>query len=108
MATKPSLLLKLARLNLVPCRNIDHTTSITKRQKKVYVQMYPTVLQFPDGSTINIPYHEPVGKIQLPLDLNTLSEEEKKARLRKRIPKTKVVIQDEIEDDFDASRYLKK
>ncbi|KAL7292540.1 hypothetical protein TKK_0014110 [Trichogramma kaykai] len=80
---------------------------ITRRVVKHLIKSYPTLLQYPDGSTIMIPYHEPVGVIKLPLDLNTLTEAEKKARLLKRIPRTKVKIVDDIEDDFDESRYLK-
>lgn len=85
-----------------------HTAAITKTHRRIYLRTYPTVLQLPDGSTFNMKYHEPVGVIRLPLDLKTLTEEEMKARLKKRIPKTKIVIEEEIEDDFDESRYLRK
>lgn len=43
---------------------------------------------------------------QLPLNVWTLSEAERKARLEKRRPKQKVVIEEDIEDDFDSSKYL--
>ena len=63
---------------------------------------------YPNGSTSIIRYHEPRAVIQLPLDLSTLTEAERKERIERRKPKTKVVIEEEIEDDgFDESRYIK-
>ena len=44
---------------------------------------------------------------QLPLDLSLLSEAERKARLRKREPKEKILVKDDIDDDFDSSHYRK-
>ena len=44
---------------------------------------------------------------QLPLDLSLLSEAERKARLRKREPKEKILVKDDIDDDFDSSQYRK-
>ena len=43
--------------------------------------------------------------LQLPLDINTLSAEEQAARLAKRKPKQKIVIEEDIEDSFDLSQY---
>lgn len=114
MASKLSFFLKPSQLAVFSGRNYSvrpfncHTAAITKTHRRIYLRTYPTILQCPDGSTINMKYHEPVGVIRLPLDLSTLSEEEKKDRLKKRTPKTKIKIEEEIEDDFDESRYLKK
>lgn len=69
--------------------------------------MYPTVVVQPDGSTINIRYHEPRKIIKLPLDLSTLSEAERKARLEARKPRKKVKIMEEVEDTFNAKKYMK-
>lgn len=46
-------------------------------------------------------------EFQLPLDLSLLSEEEKKIRLDKRKPKKKVKIIDDIQDGYNAKKYLK-
>lgn len=35
------------------------STSITKVHRATYARTYPTVLVLPDGSSINIKYHEP-------------------------------------------------
>lgn len=42
---------------------------------------------------------------QLPLDLRTLSDKERLARLKKREPKQKIVVREEIEDEFDSRQY---
>ena len=44
---------------------------------------------------------------QLPLDLSSLSEEERLVRLQRRKPRQKVVMEQELEDTFDASQYQK-
>lgn len=45
--------------------------------------------------------------LQLPLNIWTLSEAERKARLEKRKPKQRVKIEDDVEDEFDSSKYIK-
>ncbi|XP_071117962.1 large ribosomal subunit protein mL55-like [Haliotis cracherodii] len=70
-----------------------------------YARTYPTMVVQPDGSTLTIRYTEPRRIIKLPLDLETLSEADRRKRLQRRKPKKKIVIEDEIEDDFDADRY---
>lgn len=35
------------------------TVAITKIHRAIYQRMYPTALVLPDGSSINIRYHEP-------------------------------------------------
>ncbi|KAH8362285.1 hypothetical protein KR200_003171 [Drosophila serrata] len=35
------------------------TAAVTRLHRSVYCRMYPTVVVQPDGSTINIRYHEP-------------------------------------------------
>lgn len=47
---------------------------------------YPTLLVYPDGSTITIPYHKPVGTIYLPGDDTQISLGIKtKAKVKRRI-----------------------
>lgn len=88
-------------------RNLNcWTAAVTKKHRLVYERTYPTTLVFPDGSSIDIEYHEPRKIIVLPLNIAELTEEQQKAVLEKRKPKSKVVITEEIEDDFDENRYL--
>ncbi|XP_021913453.1 39S ribosomal protein L55, mitochondrial isoform X2 [Zootermopsis nevadensis] len=87
------------------CLN-SNTASITKVHRKIYARLYPTAVILPDGSSFGIRYHEPRKIIKLPLDLSTLSEAERIARLERRKPKKKVKIEEDIEDDFDARQYV--
>ncbi|XP_014479678.1 PREDICTED: 39S ribosomal protein L55, mitochondrial [Dinoponera quadriceps] len=88
-------------------RNLNcWTAAITKKHRRIYERTYPTTLVFSDGSSIEIDYHEPRKIIILPLNLAELTEEQQKARFMMRKPKTKIVIDEEIEDSFDENRYL--
>lgn len=44
---------------------------------------------------------------QLPLDLSTLTEAERKRRLECRRPKTITKLEEDLEDTFDAKKYLR-
>ncbi|XP_011495498.1 PREDICTED: 39S ribosomal protein L55, mitochondrial [Ceratosolen solmsi marchali] len=109
MASKVSFLLKSTSVIALSTRNINClVAAITKPHRKVYLKQFMTVLQHPDGSTIKIRYHEPIGIIRLPLDLSKLSEKERKAILLERQPTPKKIVDDcEIENTFDENRYLK-
>ncbi|GAV02050.1 hypothetical protein RvY_12663 [Ramazzottius varieornatus] len=98
----PSLLPLLSQT----VRHNSNRATVAKVGRKIHTRLYPTMMVLPDGSTINIRYKEPRKIITLPLDLNSLSEEERRARLVKRKPKMEVKVEEEIEDDFDASRYI--
>jgi len=100
----------LGRCNLNPLivqtRHLNaNRTSITKISRKVYAKTYPTVLVQEDGSTYHLKYKEPRQIIKLPFDMSSLSEAEKVKRIERRRPKKIIVIEDEIEDTFDASSY---
>lgn len=71
------------------------------------ILFFRTVIVNPDGSTYSIRYHEPRAIIKLPFDLSTLTEAERKAKLEKRKPKSKVKIEEEVDDKFNANKYLK-
>ncbi|CAH1644223.1 unnamed protein product [Spodoptera littoralis] len=108
MNTKVLLNLKSSIVNLC-MKNYLHNNvaSVTKIHRDLYTRMYPTKVVLPDGASINIRYHEPRKIIKLPIDLSKLSEDERKLRLEKRKPKRKVKIVDDIQDDYNAKKYLK-
>ncbi|XP_034946145.1 39S ribosomal protein L55, mitochondrial [Chelonus insularis] len=108
MKIKLFMLLEAIQPNFIPSRKFNcWTAAITKTHRKVYERMYPTILVFPDGSSINIEYHIPRKIITLPLNFKLLSDEEKKLVLERRKPKQKVKIEEDLEDDgFNVSKYL--
>ncbi|KAI9576976.1 hypothetical protein GQX74_014343 [Glossina fuscipes] len=83
------------------------SASVTRLHRAVYTRQYPLVMILPDGSSINVRYPEPRKIVKLPLDLSTLSETERKARLDARKPRKKLKVVDEIEDNFNARKYMK-
>ncbi|XP_065212668.1 large ribosomal subunit protein mL55 [Planococcus citri] len=82
------------------------TVSITKPHRNTYSRTYPTLLVLPDGSTIQMRYPEPRAIIRLPLDINTLNDNEKRARLELRKPKKKMTVKEATSVSFDASKYV--
>ncbi|XP_044281066.1 39S ribosomal protein L55, mitochondrial [Varanus komodoensis] len=80
--------------------------SCLSRQK--YSRKYPVMLVRTDGSTINVRYNEPRRILSLPVDITTLPEAERKARLRKRTAgRLKVKEEVPLEDDFKLDDYRK-
>ncbi|XP_049866153.1 39S ribosomal protein L55, mitochondrial [Pectinophora gossypiella] len=102
------VLCRLSPFNLTCKRYLNNNVaSVTKIHREVYTRMYPTTVVLADGSSVNIRYHEPRKIIKLPLDLSQLSPEERKLRIDKRKPKKKVKITEDVEDNFNAKKYLK-
>uniref|UniRef100_A0A224Z819 Ribosomal protein L55 n=1 Tax=Rhipicephalus zambeziensis TaxID=60191 RepID=A0A224Z819_9ACAR len=91
----------------VGVREASNMSFISRVKRATYVRQYPTVLVQPDGSTITVRYHEPRSLIKLPLKFEELTPEEQQLVLVKRKPPEVVVIQEELEDNFDSQRYLK-
>ncbi|XP_064477003.1 large ribosomal subunit protein mL55-like [Ornithodoros turicata] len=91
----------------IPSRTSSNIAFVSRVKRHTYMRMYPTVLVQPDGSTITIRHHEPRQIIKLPLKFEDLTPEEQKIVLIKRKPIEKVVVEEEIEDDFDSRKYLK-
>ncbi|XP_077981691.1 large ribosomal subunit protein mL55-like [Glandiceps talaboti] len=90
----------------VHVRHSSHSRNIiAKTNRRIYPRMYPCILVNPDGSTVDIKYAEPRKILKLPIDLNTLTAEERKARLTKFQPKKKMVFEEDVEDDFDVQEY---
>ncbi|KAI8428601.1 hypothetical protein MSG28_007339 [Choristoneura fumiferana] len=85
----------------------NNIPEVTKIHREVYTRMYPTTVVLSDGSSFNIRYHEPRKIIMLPLDLSQLTEEERKIRIDKRKPRKKVKVTEDVEDNFNAKKYLK-
>ncbi|XP_063408970.1 large ribosomal subunit protein mL55-like [Mytilus trossulus] len=91
---------------MISSRQNSNRTSVCRVKRSIFRQMYPTTLVLPDGATINIRYHEPRRIIKLPLDVETLSEEDRKKRLKRRTKIRKIEVKDDgNEDDFSMNKY---
>ncbi|KAM9831960.1 large ribosomal subunit protein mL55 [Neosynchiropus ocellatus] len=81
-------------------------TSVVRCSRQKYERMYPVMLVQSDGSTINIRYKEPRRILMMPVDLTTLSEEERRSRQKRReVKKTVKEAIVDYEDDFKADKY---
>ncbi|XP_077159439.1 large ribosomal subunit protein mL55 [Paroedura picta] len=87
--------------------NSNHT-SIAYAPRQKFTRTYPVLMVRTDGSTIHIRYKEPRQIMMMPVDINTLSEVERKVRLRRK-ESSKVKEKEEIpfEDDFKLDDYRK-
>ncbi|XP_008588623.1 PREDICTED: 39S ribosomal protein L55, mitochondrial-like [Galeopterus variegatus] len=136
MGTLLGLLRQSAMKAATPMPHHLHTSSwwadsnralLTRVRRQAYARLYPVLLVRQDGSTIHIRYREPrrmlvVSSLHLalsgaclraeevvgmPIDLDTLSPEERRARLRRREAQLRPRKEEEPEpvDSFDVERY---
>ncbi|CAD5111236.1 unnamed protein product [Dimorphilus gyrociliatus] len=89
------------------CSHLEnsHRTDIVRTNRSVYPRTYPVTLVQSDGSTTTIRYAEPRKIIKLPLDLEKVSATVKEERLRLRRPKQKLIIQEDVDVDFNVEDY---
>ncbi|XP_036895973.1 39S ribosomal protein L55, mitochondrial [Sturnira hondurensis] len=80
--------------------------SLTRVHRQAYARLYPVLLVKQDGSTIHIRYREPRRMLVMPMDLDALSPEERRARFHKREAQLRGKEKEpELLDDFDLERY---
>ncbi|XP_029444156.1 39S ribosomal protein L55, mitochondrial [Rhinatrema bivittatum] len=99
----------ICNLHTSPCQQDSNRTAIVRFGRQAYARLYPVLLVRPDGSTITIRYKEPRRILTLPVDIATLSEAERKARIQKRNPRKLQTRndKDDFEDEFNADQYSK-
>ncbi|XP_003275178.1 39S ribosomal protein L55, mitochondrial [Nomascus leucogenys] len=95
------------RLHASSWRADSSRASLTRVHRQAYARLYPVLLVKQDGSTIYIRYREPRRMLAMPIDLDTLSPEERRARLRKREAQlqSRKEYEQELSDDFHVERY---
>nr|DBA25325.1 TPA: hypothetical protein GDO54_012869 [Pyxicephalus adspersus] len=104
--------------NFLPASCQLHTTSdlqnanrvsITRSKRSTYLRTYPVLLVHQDGSTITINHQTPRRLLTMPIDITTLSEEERKARqrLRDQAKKGEKKKEKDIFTDISLDQYKK-
>ncbi|CAH8655809.1 unnamed protein product [Heterobilharzia americana] len=105
------LLLKgfLARSNfsslICPHRNNANRAVMCRPNRRIYGRTYLVNLIYPNGGFIRIRFHEPRVMLQIPADLDQCSPEEKQKRFLRRHPRSKLSLQEHLEDTFDEESY---
>ncbi|XP_007169960.2 39S ribosomal protein L55, mitochondrial isoform X2 [Balaenoptera acutorostrata] len=103
----PGAALESHRQLYMSSRRADcNRASLTRVHRQTYARLYPVLLVKQDGSTIHIRYREPRRMLTMPVDLDSLSPEERRARFRKREAQVKEKEEEpELGDDFDVEQY---
>ncbi|NXI44733.1 RM55 protein, partial [Galbula dea] len=86
-------------------RHNSNRTSICHLHRQFYGRLYPVLLVGTDGSTVRLRYKEPKKILMLPLDSSTLSEAERRARLRKHFPSKRKAEAEETFETIDLGTY---
>ncbi|CAH8874105.1 unnamed protein product [Trichobilharzia szidati] len=99
----------VVKSNLTPlistCRNNANRAVFTRIHRRIYSRTYPVNLVYPNGGYIRLRFHEPRVMLQIPVDLDECSPEEKQKRILRRHPRSKLNLQEQLEDTFDQEAY---
>ncbi|NXH18019.1 RM55 protein, partial [Bucco capensis] len=83
----------------------SNRASISHLHRQLYGRLYPVLLVGIDGSTTRLRYKEPKKILMLPLDSSTLSEAERRARLRRHFPSKPKAEVEETFETIDLGTY---
>uniref|UniRef100_A0A0K0G1S2 39S ribosomal protein L55, mitochondrial (inferred by orthology to a human protein) n=1 Tax=Strongyloides venezuelensis TaxID=75913 RepID=A0A0K0G1S2_STRVS len=82
-----------------------YRASISNIGRPLHIKDYIVEVMRSDGSIVPARVSEPFQLIQLPADIKTMSEDERRQRLAARKIKVKVVKEEVIDDNFDLGNY---
>ncbi|XP_064906369.1 large ribosomal subunit protein mL55 isoform X4 [Columba livia] len=92
---------------VTPVRGNSNRAAISHLHRQRYGRLYPVLLVKTNGSTVRLRYKEPKRILMLPLDSNTLPEEERRARLRRHFPSKPKAEPEETFEGIDLDTYKK-
>lgn len=84
------LLLRCLAAGTPAARGNSNAASVTRVKRATYVRSYPTVLVQPDGSTINVRYHEPRQLIKVTVRIHSKERPRQNEALSTRLGLRKV------------------
>ncbi|EFO26986.1 hypothetical protein LOAG_01501 [Loa loa] len=82
-----------------------HRAAISRIKRAKYIRQYHVTLLHPDGSTVQIRAAEPLDLIQMPFNMDTLTDEERRHLEMKR-HKTKKLTKRRETVRFNADEYI--
>nr|AAW27176.1 SJCHGC03170 protein [Schistosoma japonicum] len=89
----------------LPFRCNANRAIMCRINRRIYGRTYPVDLVYPNGGFIRIRFHEPRVILQIPVDLDNCSPEERQKRFLRRHPRSKLTLQEQLEDTFDQEAY---
>ncbi|XP_066209061.1 large ribosomal subunit protein mL55 [Saccopteryx leptura] len=93
-------------LHMSSYRADSNRALLTRVHRQAYARLYPVLLVKQDGSTIHIRYREPRRMLEMPVDLDALSPEQRRAWFSKREARFQRIKEEpELLDDFDLEQY---
>ncbi|KAM8765718.1 large ribosomal subunit protein mL55 isoform 1-T3 [Rhynchonycteris naso] len=93
-------------LHMSSCRADSNRALLTRVHRQAYARLYPVLLVKQDGSTIHFRYREPRRMLEMPVDLDALSPEKRRALFSKREAQFRRIKEEpELLDDFDLEQY---
>ncbi|CAL9696432.1 unnamed protein product [Knipowitschia caucasica] len=88
----------------------SNRSSVVRCGRQRYERSFPVLLLRPDGSTVHVRYKEPRRVLLMPVDVSTLSEEERRARQRRREVKkspTRSPAEEDYQQAFTPHQYTR-
>lgn len=100
-----SLLIRRCYLHTSGGLSNAYRACLGKIRREKFIRQYNIKMMTPDGSLITARVLEPRYFLQMPVDLKSLNDDERRLRIASRKKKNIVVKDDIIQDNFDDEEY---